>query len=67
MIHFWLVFFRGRKQWGWRVYAENRTGEAAAYRTKKEAKPALDAARKMYGEARLYKFKPDAFIFGASK
>jgi len=67
MIHFWLIFFRGRKEWGWRVYAEPRTGEAIAYRTKKEAKPILEQARKMYGEARLYKFKPTDYIFSASK
>ncbi len=66
--HFWIIFVRARKDWGWQAYATGRPGlDIVAYRTKKEANPALYEARKLYGEARLYKFKPEAFILGGSK
>lgn len=66
MIHFWLIFVRGNKKWGWRAYESSLAG-VCAYETKKKAAEDLRIARNKYGEARLYKFKPEAFILGASK
>lgn len=66
MIHFWLIFVRGNKKWGWRVYTSSLAG-VTAYPTRKSAAQALLVARGLYGESRLYKFKPDTFILGASK
>lgn len=68
MIHFWVIFIRGNKKWGWRAHGTARGGlDIQAYRTKKEATPDLNRARELYGEARLYKFKSEAFILGACK
>ena len=69
MIHFWVIFVRGNKKWGWRAFGPDRDGamDIVAYRTRKEAAADFRVARKIYGEARLYKFKPEAFIFGACK
>lgn len=68
MTHFWIIFVRARKDWGWEAHGTARGGlDVMAYRTKKEAASDLRRAREIYGEARLYKFKPEAFIFGASK
>jgi len=69
MIHFWVIFVRGNnKKWGWRAHGTSRGGlDIQAYRTKKSAAADLHRARELYGEARLYKFKPEAFILGACK
>ena len=63
MRHFWVIFFRGRKQWGWRAYESTIAG-VIAFPTQKAARNDLLKAKKIYGEARLYKFKPEAFISG---
>jgi hypothetical protein len=68
VIHFWIIFIRGNKKWGWRAHGTGRGGlDIVAYRSKKDAQPDLYRARELYGEARLYKFKPESFILGASK
>jgi hypothetical protein len=66
MIHFWLIFVRGNAKWGWRVYERTLTG-VTAYPTRKAAAEELKVAQNIYGNAQLYKFKPEAFILGASK
>lgn len=61
--HFWIIFVRAGKQWGWRAHGTARGGlDIQAYRSKAAAAADLHQARRLYGEARLYKFKPEAFI-----
>lgn len=70
MTHFWIIFVRGNKKGGWRAFCPwsgANADDVIAYRTKKEAAHDLANAKKVYGEARLYKFRSEAFIFGASK
>ena len=68
MIHFWVIFVRGKNSWGWRAYSRSTLKNlVTAYRSKKEAKEDLRIARNIYGEARLYRFKAADFILGASK
>jgi hypothetical protein len=64
--HFWIIFVQvpTHPQWGWRAHGVD---DIKAYRTKKEAAHDLHIARNLYGAARLYKFKPEAFIFGGHK
>lgn len=66
MTHFWIIFVRGNKKWGLRAHESTIAG-VIAFPTKNAASNDLLTAKKMYGEARLYKFKPEAFILGASK
>ena len=68
MIHFWLIFVnRGD---GWEALGTSRGGlDIQAYRSKQAAAADLFRARELNGKGRvrLYKFKPEAFILGASK
>jgi hypothetical protein len=46
MIHFWVIFVRGNKNWGWRAWSESTIkDQVTAYRTQKEAKEDLRLAR----------------------
>lgn len=63
--HFWIIFARGHKKWGWAALGTSRGGlDIQAYRTKKAAAPDIYRAKELYGKGnvRLYKFKPEAFI-----
>lgn len=67
---FWLIFYRIHNGGAWRAYRGGRGGlEVIAYPTNKDAASDLYSARQTYGKgnARLYKFRPEHFIFGGHK
>lgn len=69
MIHFWMIFVRDNDRQRWLAYRSN--GEThIAFPSRKAARVAMQEARSGrdgWNYVRLYKFKSEAFIFGAHK